>query len=320
MERLNTFRGIQRSARMARQTRVDHLPIALAAEEIRDPQPNLAAKPDAHRSVFTALYADEVESDARPNPGDDLCNYQEEMRQLSAQLLTIQETERQRIAADLHDGIGQSLSLIKLSLETAMQQLMAGESIEAVQVLGQLTLKVKETMNELHRTTMDMRPSMLDDLGIVPTLSWFFREFESAWRGRKIEQDVHIAENDVPVPLKTTIFRILQEAVNNIVKHADADLVRVSLKRNGRLLQLAIEDNGCGFDLASVSIRDCSGHGFGLLTMRERARSSGGTFDMQSSRERGTRIFISWQLTTGTAELATAQLPCVRKSSRSAKR
>ncbi len=321
MERLNTFSGIQRSTRMVRQTRVDHLPIALTTEEIRDPQSNVADKPDAHRSVLTVLYTDKIESNpAATRPEDDLCNYQEEMRQLSAQLLTIQETERQRIAADLHDGIGQSLCLIKLSLETAMQHLMAGENKEAVQALGQLTQKVKETMNELHRTTMDMRPSMLDDLGIVPTLSWFFREFESAWRGRKIEHDVRIAESDVPVPLKTTIFRILQEAVNNIVKHADADLVRVSLKRKGRMLQLAIEDNGCGFDMASVSVRDCSGHGFGLLTMKERARSSGGTFDMQSSREQGTRIFISWQLTTGTAEFATTQLPCVRKSARSAKR
>jgi len=297
MEQLNTFGGIQRPARRARHAGADDVSLASSAE-----------------SVLTVVDLD------RLKPEDDLCNYQEEMRQLSAQLLTIQETERKRIAADLHDGIGQSLSLIKLSLETAMQQLMAGESGEAVQALGQLTQKVKETMNELHRTTMDMRPSMLDDLGIVPTLSWFFREFELAWRGRKIEKDLCIAEGDVPAPLKTTIFRILQEAVNNIVKHADADLVRVSLKKNGRMLQLEIEDNGCGFDMASVSVRDCSGHGFGLLTMKERARSSGGTFDMQSSREQGTRICISWQLTTGTAELATAQLPCVRKSVRSAKR
>ncbi len=248
--------------------------------------------------------------------GETLCGYQEELRQLSAQLLTIQESERQRIAADLHDGIGQSLSLIKLSLESVMQQLTSGENKKAAQSLKQLTRKVKETMAELHRTTMDMRPSMLDDLGIIPTLSWFFREFESASRGRKIERDIGIAESDVPVLLKTTIFRILQEAVNNIVKHADADLIRISLRKTGGTLHLSIEDNGRGFDLAAVSVRRCSGHGFGLLTMKERARSSGGTFDMKSSRE-GTRIFIAWQLIDAAAGQAVAQLPCAHRSLRS---
>lgn len=324
MEQLNTFVGIQPPAHLVRQTGAEEFPVASATENARieiahESQATAAAKPEICKSALKALYDHEVEGDLDGlKPGEELCNYQEELRQLSAQLLTIQESERQRIAADLHDGIGQSLSLIKLSLETVTQQLMAGESTVAVQSLGQLTQKVKETMNELHRTTMDMRPSMLDDLGIVPTLSWFFREFESAWQGKKIEKDMRIAEGDVPVQLKTTIFRILQEAVNNIVKHADADLVRVSLTKTGGMLQLAIEDNGRGFDLAGVSVRGCTGHGFGLLTMKERARSSGGTFDLQSTCEQGTRIFISWQLSNATAELATAQLPCARKLTHSA--
>lgn len=136
-----------------------------------------------------------------------------------------------------------------------MQQIKAGEHQGAMESLQQLTRKAKETMDELHRTTMDLRPSMLDDLGIIPTLSWFFREFESAWRGRTIEKDVSVAEGDVPASLKTMIFRILQEASNNIVKHANADWMRVSLNKTSGLLQLSIEDNGCGFDLDSVSVR-----------------------------------------------------------------
>ena len=318
MEQLNHLAGMQPSARMTRHAGTDDLPATPTADDAAYGEETLLAEPEMHQSVLTVLYEPEIES--APDellPAAALCKYQEELRQLSAQLLTIQESERQRIAADLHDGIGQSLSLIKLTLESVMQQLMAGESYEAAQSLSLLTQKVKETMAELHRTTMDMRPSMLDDLGIIPTLTWFFREFESAWRGRKIEKDVSVTESDIPVTLKTTIFRILQEAVNNIVKHADADRISVALKRTGSMLQLSIEDNGRGFDPACVSMRGCSGHGFGLLTMKERARSSGGTFEMKSSLEQGTRIFISWQLLNGVAEQTTAQLPCARKLARS---
>lgn len=275
------------------------------AKVIRDRYANDAATPARFESFLLALFRGEAETVLGVVRSEAaLRKSQEELHQLSMQLLSIQENERQRIAADLHDGIGQSLSLIKLSLESVMQQIKAGELQGAMESLQQLTRKAKETMDELHRTTMDLRPSMLDDLGIIPTLSWFFREFESAWRGRTIEKDVSVAESDVPAPLKTTIFRILQEAINNIVKHANADRIRVSLNKTGGLLQLSIEDNGCGFDLDSVSVRcgpECCSFscGFGLLTMKERARSSGGTFEMRSAPESGTRILITWRLIDG---------------------
>jgi signal transduction histidine kinase len=268
---------------------------------------NELSEPAKYKSVLPALHGRDADSSFVEIKSEEaIRSSQEELRQLSTQLLTIQEQERQRIAADLHDGIGQSLSLIKLSLESVMQQINAGERQEALESLQQLNQTVKETMAELHRTTMDMRPSMLDDLGIIPTLSWFFREFEAAWQGRQIEKDVSIAESDVPVPLKATIFRILQEAMNNILKHACADLIRVSLKKSGGSLQLSIEDNGRGFDLDRVSQRCASGScgfacGFGLLTMKERARSTKGVFEMKSTLEQGTRIFISWQFVDSTA-------------------
>ena len=273
------------------------------AKLAREQFENEESSPMSPRAVLSVVHSGEIENQQKTsNAETTLQQYKEELRQLSTQLLTIQENERQRIAADLHDGIGQSLSLIKLSLESVTQQINAGERLEAVESLHRLSHKVKETMHELRRTSMDLRPPMLDDLGIVPTLSWFLREFESAWRGKKIEKDVRISESDVPVPLRTTIFRIVQEAINNIVKHASADWIRIGLNRTDGLLQLSIEDNGCGFDLNRASVRcstECcsSGCGLGLLTMKERARSSGGILDLQSSVDSGTRIFISWRFT-----------------------
>ena len=251
----------------------------------------------AYKSDRSDLYGDELEKllDTRKTK-EALRRSREELRQISRQLLITQEKERQRIAADLHDGIGQSLSLIKLSLELAMRQVRAGESSVAVELMQMLTLKIKETMAELHRTTMDLHPPMLDDLGIIPTLSWFFREFEAAWHGQKIEKHIGIDECDVSVPLKATVFRILQEAMNNVVKHAGADRIRVSLQRNDGMLQLSIEDNGRGFDVAGASVGHDARRGFGLFTMKERARCTGGAFDMQSTPGAGTRISVSWRI------------------------
>lgn len=231
---------------------------------------------------------------------------QEELRQLSLQLLAIQEGERQRIAADLHDGIGQSLSLVKLSLESMILQLKTGKRPEAAESLQeslqQMAMQLKDTMAELHRTAMDLRPPMLDDLGIIPTLSWFFREFELVWRDKKIERDISITESDIPDLLKIAIFRILQEAVHNIVKHAHANCIRVSLKVSDRILVFRIEDDGVGFDQAGLTGRGAASRGFGMLTMKERARASDGTFTLKSVPGKGTWILASWRLANDAAQ------------------
>lgn len=233
---------------------------------------------------------------------------QHELRQLSVQLMTIQEKERQRIAADLHDGIGQSLSLLKLSIESVAQLVVAGENQEAFESLQRMIHKVKDAMEELRRTTSDLRPSMLDDLGIIPTVTWFFREFELACPEKTIEKNFNVTESDIPLQLKATIFRILQEAVNNIVKHAGADSVKVGLNRASAILQFSIEDNGQGFDLAALSARRGSDRGFGLLTMKERAISSGGMFEIKSTPGLGTRIQIAWRLKDGAVDPVDAEI------------
>lgn len=245
--------------------------------------------------VETSRLLTDSERIAEMKAEEKLRQSQDELRKLSMQLLAVQETERRRIAADLHDGIGQSMSLIKMSMESVAQLLNAGSHQEAAEALQLMIHKVKDTMAELRTITTDLRPSMLDDLGLLPTLSWFFREFETAWRDRKIEKDFCIAESDMSIQLKTTIFRIIQEAMNNIIKHANAKRIRVALKNTNGMLQLSIEDNGQGFEPAGMFIHRESGRGLGLLTMRERARSSDGIFEMKSTPGKGTWIRVSWR-------------------------
>lgn len=225
---------------------------------------------------------------------ESLRHSEEELRLLSGQLMSIQETERKRIAADLHDGIGQSLSVIKLSIEQAAYSLSKGAVREAAEALQQLAPRVKDAIVEIRRISMDLRPSTLDDLGILPTLSWFFREFEAAARGITVERNITAVEADIPAPLKVVIFRILQEAVSNIVKHASASCIRFGLERDNDTLIFRVEDNGRGFD--TVAFHETPSEGLGLRSMQERARLSGGHYLIRSVPRQGTSIRITWPL------------------------
>ncbi len=224
-----------------------------------------------------------------------LCVSQTKLRWMANQLLTIQENERKRIATDLHDGLGQSLNMIKFGLTEAEKLLAAGDISEVSESIQRLKRKVHGVLDEVRHISMDLRPPMLDDLGILATLSWHFRELEAACPSMKVEKDISIHESNVPEQLKITIFRIIQEATSNIVKYANADLIRISLKKADDALHFAIEDNGVGFDPADVAIRSGSDRGLGLLSMKERANLSGGAYVMQSVAGKGTRIQVSWQ-------------------------
>ena len=232
------------------------------------------------------------------------CASQDEMQRLSAQLLEVQESERQRIAIDLHDVLGQSLTMIKLSVEESLQLLAENDTEAAVESLQQLKLKVKAALGEVRRVAMDLRPSTLDDLGILATLSWFFREIAALRQDMKVERDFSIEERHVPAPLKITIFRIIQEATNNVVKHANASCLKVSLKTSGNGLHLSIADDGDGFDLAEMANFCPLNKGLGLLSMKERARLSGGCYELVSVPGQGTNVYVLWPLGGATESAA----------------
>lgn len=215
-----------------------------------------------------------------------------ELRELSGQLLTVQELERKRIAADLHDGLGQSLSALKFYVEGVRELVAQGSQQEAGEALGQIVSKIKAAVDEVRRTTMDLRPATLDDLGVIATFSWFCREYQQVFQQIKVKQTVNVKESDIPLSLKTTLFRILQEALNNVAKHADASRVQVTLAEVEGRVELELRDNGKGFDLAVAGKSGKSG--LGLTSMKDRALLSGGTFHMESIRGRGTVIRATW--------------------------
>ena len=228
---------------------------------------------------------------------------QGELLRLSAQHLKIQENERRQIAADLHDGLGQSLSLVTVSMENVTTLLAAGEADKAAQRLERLKSKVKDMLDDVRRIAMNLRPATLDSLGILPTMSWHLREIEAVCPDLTLERNISVEEADVPIFLKTAIFRILQEASSNAIKHAGANRVKVSLGKKRGILELVVEDNGQGFDAAGVSGRDESTKGLGLQSMKERALLSCGIYEMKSVRGKGTQIRVTWPLALDEEEL-----------------
>ncbi|MBI4986035.1 MAG: PAS domain-containing protein [Rhodocyclales bacterium] len=217
-----------------------------------------------------------------------------ELRRLSAQLMSVQEIEAQRIAADLHDGIGQSLSLMKLQVTTAVKKFEAGATADALRLLHNVLPKFNDAMSEVRRMSTDLHPASLEDLGILATLAWFFRELEETCCGIEVTRALNVRESDVPPPLRIAIFRILQEAVSNIVKHAEPKRIDVKLEKCDGDLQLSIVDDGRGFDPVSITTHGHPLRGFGLSSMRERAKLSGGVYRMESALGRGTCIRVVW--------------------------
>jgi len=216
------------------------------------------------------------------------------LRQLSSQLITVQENERQRISREIHDGIGQSLSAIKFRIESILQQ--KGKWREKEKSLEELVPLIRGCIDETRRVQTDLRPSMIDDLGILPTVSWFCREFEKTYTGLHVEKHLSVLEQEVPPLLKIVIFRMLQEAMNNVAKHSKATRVDLYLRKADNSVELVLQDNGAGFNLQKVLSRSGPDRGLGLASMRERAELSGGSFTIDSLEGKGTTISGTWPM------------------------
>jgi PAS domain S-box-containing protein len=217
------------------------------------------------------------------------------LRALSSQLINAQESERKIVSQDLHDSIGGKLTGIKYSLEKIISDLQnVSDSLE--KSLKDVLSIVQRTIEEAQRITKNLHPSILDDLGLFAAIREMCREFREVYSDLQIKNNFEMDENGIPQSLKILIFRIIQEAFNNIVKHSGADTVELSLTKSKRLITLTIQDNGKGFDLQKVLQENRHGRGLGLQTIRERTELFNGSIDIKSKREKGTTIRAIWPL------------------------
>jgi PAS domain S-box-containing protein len=219
-----------------------------------------------------------------------------ELRLLSSRILEAQESERKRVARELHDGIGQALTGIKFALENGVRRLKKTETAPHFKMLDNIIPLIQATVDETRRIAMGLRPSTLDDIGISETLYWFCQQFESIYKKIRILKLIEVEEDQIPETLKTVIFRVLQESLNNVAKHSGADRVQLSLQQQGNTVKLIVEDNGSGFDSEKPLPQNDTGQGFGLASMRERIELSGGIFTLETAPGQATRICAVWSI------------------------
>jgi len=243
---------------------------------------------EVNRKLESAV-ADRLQSEAA------LRKSEKELRLLSAHLLTAQENERRRVARDIHDNVSQTLVAMKFRIEQALNE--SGDKPANPSELSSLIVPVVQgTIEAVRNIYMRLRPSMLDDLGLSATLTWLRRDFQDTHPDIDTRIDVAVEDGEIADNQKIVIYRVVQEALDNVVRHSRADRARISLKRNNNHVELTVQDNGTGFRLEEVMSVDDSLRGMGLTGMRERIELIGGTFAISSEAGEGTRIHASLPL------------------------
>ena len=204
---------------------------------------------------------------------------------LSSQTLAVQENERKRIGRELHDGVCQTLIALKIHMENEFAKFSGKRTEEDLMRFTGVISRLQEAIAEVRGIVMDLRPSVLDDFGLVAAVNWFCREFPERHANIHIETDIAIEETDIPESQKTVAFRVIQEALNNVARHSRADWARVALRKAGNFLELIIEDNGVGFNPDQNSA-----YGFGLTGMQERVDMADGGLYVESNEGSGTKV------------------------------
>lgn len=214
---------------------------------------------------------------------------EEALQTFSQRVMDAQEAERCHIARELHDEMGQSLTALYITLQQAVDQ--PGEVPMNAQLLGQCIDSVERLLQQVRSLSLDLRPSLLDDLGLAAALRWYV-DRQGQLAGFTPDFQLDPLEARLPPDIETACFRVAQEAVTNVVRHANASSVRVVLRQNDGEMEMIITDDGKGFSVTSLLKRDAREASAGLLGMRERVLLLGGKIDIDSEPERGTEIRV----------------------------
>lgn len=220
---------------------------------------------------------------------------EEENRRLSRQLIRAEETTRKALARDLHDEFGQVLTALQLGIETLKNSLPTDLEKPAA-LCTRLSRLTAQLGNHVRNVTAELRPTMLDSLGLIPTLRWHTRQFRQQHPGMRIEIDMAEEGARLAPEVEIALYRVCQEGLNNVAKHARARRVRIALHQTPARLSLTIEDDGVGFEDERWRDADTDHLGFGVLGMRERIADLGGRFIIASRPGEGTAVRVDLPL------------------------
>ena len=221
----------------------------------------------------------------------ELMEYEKQLRNLSFQLLTAQETERGRIARELHDELGGALAVLKLRIGFIEKNIQPDQTTIRDEC-RQTRQYIDQLIKNVHRLSRDLSPSILEDVGLTPALKWQIDNFARHY-GVTVVSDIQTIDHLVPKDDQIMVYRTIQEALTNIGKHAHAKNIVVQVKTGKDRISFLVEDDGRGFDLKDVTAKKLSEKGLGVASMKERVKMLGGMLHLWSEQGKGTRICFS---------------------------
>lgn len=253
--------------------------LARAFDEVSTANADLERRVEDRTRELSQLYAALQQHDARRG-------------QLLRKVIAAQEEERKRLARELHDETSQQLTALAMQLEMLAPELQKPVNIAR---LNEGRALVSRMVDDLHRVIYDLRPSMLDDLGLLPAIRWF-AERRLVARGIEVHFEFPEAPLELSPEVRTAVYRVVQEALTNIERHAQAETVMVACSVSQNRLVVEVEDDGVGFDPDEMRQPRETGQGLGLLGMRERLSLLGGTCDVESHPGQGTQVVVTLPL------------------------
>jgi signal transduction histidine kinase len=273
---------------------VDGFPGSQCASEAEDVMKTLGSKrkalrpvarhrQDPHSSNRTKIAIREIAEHKRIE--ESLRSSQEELREFAARIDAVREEERARIAREIHDELGQALTIFKMDL--AWLQSKTNLKNSGGKKLKSMIVDVDQTIERVRNIVSDLRPSILDDLGLTAAVEWQLSQFQER-TGIRSTFESGREDFSLPQDIAAALFRVVQEALTNVVRHAEASQVRVAMKAARGILRIQIKDDGKGVTRQQLNNR----RSFGIIGMRERVRRIGGEVNISSGPGRGTRLEI----------------------------
>jgi signal transduction histidine kinase len=213
------------------------------------------------------------------------------LRHLSFKIVETQENERKQVAKELHDSIGSSLAAVKFALEEKLQSMQDSPPNGTIS-LEKIINHIHDTIREVRRISSSLRPSILDDLGLLAAIQWYCRINRDMYADTRIEVDIQVKEEDLPQNSRIVLYRVMQEALNNALKHSGADTIQLSLSQASGCIRMCIKDNGCGFDPELALKNPDPMIGYGLSSMYDRAEVVSAALSIDSGPDRGTSLCL----------------------------
>jgi signal transduction histidine kinase len=230
-----------------------------------------------------------IKTTASKKTGETISDAKKQLRYLSSQIIAAQELERKRISRELHDELGQALSLIKLRVRYIKKNLSDNQKLIKKECKETLQF-IDRVIENVRRLSRDLSPTVLDDLGLTAAIRWLINNLKASNKTSEVTNNIMNIDHFFSQDSQINIYRIIQEALTNVVEHAQAKNVTIDITKQGKFIFFSLQDDGIGFDVKQAMEKISIERGLGLASMEERVQMLGGIFNLRSKKGKGTQV------------------------------